>query len=774
MICAVAAFTILAAAAVPGVSGEDLFTFALNENGREYTLAACDESVSGCIEIPETHNGLPVTAIGEDAFTPCSAADGVKIPACITEIGAYAAGYTAVDGIYEKTDGFRIFGDTETAAEEYAKANGFDFVTELAAPVLKKVSVIKTGVKIEWAKVKNAGGYIVYKKAPGEGWQRIGKTDRDTLSIIDLGVTSGINYRFTVKAYYNSQTGDYDKTGIAFLFLAPPKPLSVENTETGVKFTWSPVSGAKGYRVYKKTNGSSWQKLADIAASKPACFTDTAAVSGQTLTYTVRAFNGSAASNYYSGLTIKCLSQPFLISAAARSGSVTVKWQKVPGATLYRVYKRTPGNGWQVLAEVGGTKTAFADTSVTNGQNLLYTVKAFNGKYKSDFDKIGVRICYLDTPVLKECTAAADGVIVNWQKNSAASGYNVYRKSNGGSWQKIAVLNGSQNTAYKDKLAVSGKIYYYTVIAFKADSQSHYNTDGVKGGYVAAPHLTEIKNINGKIKLSWTSSGTVTGHFLYRKAVGGKYARIATLGPTQKTYTDTSAAAGKQYIYTLKVYTKGVGASEKSNELKIRILDPNKPMVALTYDDGPYSPVTNRILDVLEDYGGKATFFVVGNRVNEYASSVRRAAAMGCEIGNHTYNHTILTSAGASTIRSELSRTSDVVERLTGERPVIMRPPGGGFNSTVKANCDYPMIIWSVDTLDWKTRDSYSTVSSVKRNVKDGSIILMHDLYGATASATESFVPWLVSQGYQLVTVSELMEAKGIDMKDGTAYYSAS
>ena len=103
-----------------------------------------------------------------------------------------------------------------------------------------------------------------------------------------------------------------------------------------------------------------------------------------------------------------------------------------------------------------------------------------------------------------------------------------------------------------------------------------------------------------------------------------------------------------------------------------------------------------------------------------------------------------------------------------------MRPPGGSFNnSTVKNNVGAPIIMWSVDTRDWESRNSSKIVSNIKNNVCDGSIVLMHDLYDSTASATETIVPWLVNNGYQLVTVTELMDAKGITMQNGTAYYSA-
>lgn len=201
-----------------------------------------------------------------------------------------------------------------------------------------------------------------------------------------------------------------------------------------------------------------------------------------------------------------------------------------------------------------------------------------------------------------------------------------------------------------------------------------------------------------------------------------------------------------------------------------RKIDKKKKMVALTYDDGP-SANTPKILDTLKKYDAVATFFVVGNRVSTYANTVKRAYGMGCEIGNHTYEHKILTRTDAAGIREQVSKTNAAVKNITGTDPIVMRPPGGCVNDTVKSQTGMPMILWSIDTLDWRTRNAASTKTAVLDHVKDGDIVLMHDLYEATANASTIIIPTLVERGYQLVTVSELAECRG-GMKDGCLYYS--
>jgi peptidoglycan/xylan/chitin deacetylase (PgdA/CDA1 family) len=179
-----------------------------------------------------------------------------------------------------------------------------------------------------------------------------------------------------------------------------------------------------------------------------------------------------------------------------------------------------------------------------------------------------------------------------------------------------------------------------------------------------------------------------------------------------------------------------------------------------------------RILDALEPYGAHATFFVVGNRVGNYSECVIRATNLNCEIADHTWNHTTLTKISGDAVHSQIWDCAETVYNLTGVCPRVMRPVGGSYNSTVSQNVGMPMIIWSVDTNDWKYRDSDHVINEILNNVRDGDIILMHDLYETTATAIETVVPALIEAGYTLVTVSELAEYKGIDMENGKAYFS--
>lgn len=195
----------------------------------------------------------------------------------------------------------------------------------------------------------------------------------------------------------------------------------------------------------------------------------------------------------------------------------------------------------------------------------------------------------------------------------------------------------------------------------------------------------------------------------------------------------------------------------------------SKGMIALTFDDGP-SSFTNRLLDCLEKNHAKATFFLVGEEANYFQDEVKRIDALGCELGNHTYSHANLTQLDTDGIQSQISQVDQLLTELTGHASAALRPPYGSVNDTVVSAVSAPMFLWSVDTRDWETLDAQKTIDTALSEAKDGAIILMHDIYSQTVDAAEVIIPKLIEEGYELVTVHELAQARGIDLKPGIAY----
>lgn len=285
-----------------------------------------------------------------------------------------------------------------------------------------------------------------------------------------------------------------------------------------------------------------------------------------------------------------------------------------------------------------------------------------------------------------------------------------------------------------------------------------------------------------KLKNTWK---TVNGSKYYFGKSGKAYVGKRKVGKATYYFADNGKRKtgwrtinGKKYYFSPKNGKMITGKKTISHYLcyfnekgvLTRKIDKNKKMVALTYDDGP-SIYTPRVLKTLKENNAVATFFVVGNRVPTYSDTVKKAHDMGCEIGNHTYEHKNLTRVSEAEVKRQITKTNRNVKKVTGQAPVIVRPTGGATNANVKQWVGMPSIIWSIDTLDWKTRNAGSTKKAVLDHVKDGDIVLMHDLYSATASASETIIPELVKRGYQLVTVSELAECRG-GMKETGAYFN--
>jgi len=202
-------------------------------------------------------------------------------------------------------------------------------------------------------------------------------------------------------------------------------------------------------------------------------------------------------------------------------------------------------------------------------------------------------------------------------------------------------------------------------------------------------------------------------------------------------------------------------------------IDPSRPMIALTYDDGP-GGLTDEVLDILEQYDVIATFFVIGRQVERFRETVLRASNMGCEIANHTWSHSSLEQLSSDRIRTQLLETSTAIENVTGAPPLHMRPPYGRINTDVEdvtRELGLPIVFWSVDPSDYLSGRSPERIyNEVMDNVQDRDIILLHDIHERTIEATKSLIPSLINRGFQFVTVSELMQYSGISLQSGESY----
>lgn len=187
--------------------------------------------------------------------------------------------------------------------------------------------------------------------------------------------------------------------------------------------------------------------------------------------------------------------------------------------------------------------------------------------------------------------------------------------------------------------------------------------------------------------------------------------------------------------------------------------------LALTFDDGPHPRLTPKILDILEKYNVKATFFVIGQNIENYPDAMRRLSESGCEIGNHTFTHKNLRGSTEDGITNEIDRTQAMLYQKYHVTPRLIRPPQGQYSelfSSIAARCDLDIILWSIDTRDWAHTSAQVIANNILSCASEGDIILMHDYvsgYSPTCEALEIFIPIMLERGYQFVTVSELIDS---------------
>ena len=191
-----------------------------------------------------------------------------------------------------------------------------------------------------------------------------------------------------------------------------------------------------------------------------------------------------------------------------------------------------------------------------------------------------------------------------------------------------------------------------------------------------------------------------------------------------------------------------------------------RPMLALTFDDGP-SEYTDELLDCLEENNARATFFMLGPNVELYPDTVKRMQEMGCDIGSHSWNHWDLMTLDEDTIADEFAKTDEALIKACGQPASVARAPYGSADQYVYDIVQKPFFMWSLDTLDWQLLDAQADYDAVMNgDLTDGSIILMHDIHEPSVQAALKLIPDLVAKGYKLVTVSEMAEAKGVELQN--------
>ena len=195
----------------------------------------------------------------------------------------------------------------------------------------------------------------------------------------------------------------------------------------------------------------------------------------------------------------------------------------------------------------------------------------------------------------------------------------------------------------------------------------------------------------------------------------------------------------------------------------------NQKVVALTFDDGPNPATTNQALDTLSKYGIKATFFVLGKNVSGNEEILKRMKADGHVIGNHSWSHPVLSKLSLDEAKKQITDTEDALTKVLGSSSKLMRPPYGAITDDIRKSLDLSFIMWDVDSLDWKSKNEAAILTEIQREVKNGSIILMHDIHAETVNALPKVIDYLKGQGYDFVTIPDLLDSR---LKAHQLYYN--
>lgn len=499
---------------------------------------------------------------------------------------------TATSTSWNYTYTVRAYNGSNTSA--YNKT-GVDF-NYIKKPTLKSATSYKDGMKIQWTcSDKNVKSYVVYVKN-GSSWKKLGTTTNNYF--VDKTAKSGKSYTYTVKARTKNNGGAFNGSGIKNTYLALPKLSSVTfDAKDRAKVTWSKVSGAKGYKVYRKINSAKdWTCIATLNSANTVSYLDSVKKStGNTYKYTVRAINGKITSYYDTkGISKMFLSVPSFSLAnkesANNTAGINITWKTVKGAKSYTVYRRTSGaSKWTVLKK-GSNVLSYYDTTVSAGKTYEYTVKAVNGTSESRYTV--KKVTPLTKPVLKSATLTKDGVSLSWNAVKGADSYYIYRKTVGGKWTAIGSysLNSYVDTSKEAKT----QPFIYTVVAEKDGVRSSYDTKGI-ASFTQIQSFTAVFNKSTEtetacIKLSWKFGNDAESVEIFKSTAGKKAVSLGVF--TAEEYIDKDISFGTEYTYTAKAIKEGKLSTVKTASVKMPLPTVDFDVKPI-YNDGAYSIEVN-------------------------------------------------------------------------------------------------------------------------------------------------------------------------------------
>lgn len=439
---------------------------------------------------------------------------------------------------------------------------------------LKSVTTGDGGLKISWNKTTGADGYRVYKKNSKGQWVKVTDImDGNATSYTDKSVAHNSTAKYTVRAFikWNGVVEwDFAKgKELSGRYIMAPKTVKVSGIVNGMKVAWTGVSGATSYKIYRRIINSDGTTEAWVtvktASSKARNYSDKSGLkSGKRYQYAVRAVtkNGSSAACRVADMWYYATPSTTVSSV---EGGIKVKWNKISGATSYKIYRRyKTSEGWKLIKTTNADTFTYIDKNSATVKTIYYTVRAYGSNGSSSF--ASKTINYVKTPSMKTITNTGSAIKVTWTAVKGVSGYTVYRKAGSAtSWTNMGKVKG---TSYTDTKVKAGTTYTYTVRAYYSKYTSGFDADGISIKRLTTPKLSKVANTDEGVRFTWGKVTGAQGYKVYRKTANSGWTCIDTVSGT--TCIDANAVSGTTYYYTARAYSGSSVSPFNTTGLKIK------------------------------------------------------------------------------------------------------------------------------------------------------------------------------------------------------------
>ena len=432
-----------------------------------------------------------------------------------------------------------------------------------SAPSGLTVSNTIASLTLKWNAVTDATGYEIYRAGTDGKYSKI--TTVTSTSYVDTNVKNNTQYSYKIKAYNAAGASAFSTAASLKKTQISVSNLKADANGSTVQLSWTGgVTGAEGYVIYRRTEGGSY---AEIGRTSGNTYSNTI-IAGIKYYYAVAVYSGSRTEDKCPEVGVMYLVAPSGLSVSNTIASLTLKWNAVKGATGYEIYRAGTDGKYSKIKTV--TSTSYVDTNVKNNTEYSYKIKAYNAAGASAFSTAAsLKKTQISVSNLK-ADANGSKVQLSWTGGvTGAEGYVIYRRTEGGSYAEIGRTSGN---TYSDTISAGIK-YYYTVAVYSG-SRTEDKCPEVGVMYLAEPAVTGASNITSGVQVKWSKVTGATGYIVYHKGAGKGWARIADIkdGSTVN-YTDTTAASGTTYTYTVRAYNKDTMSDWNSTKSLMRISD---------------------------------------------------------------------------------------------------------------------------------------------------------------------------------------------------------